>query len=133
MAPSAGIDLNRRRSGSADAFLVALGGKGGHRQHRNSRQPPVALGGLDQVDAERRRHRHQLMADPAARLAPMHGRRNAMLGEGHRRAERGTDVVVGLVETHDRRHTAAGMMSPINYESTAPNRSGGEGPFALKW
>ncbi|MGZ5400137.1 MAG: DUF4118 domain-containing protein [Nocardioides sp.] len=29
-----------------------------------------------------------------------------MLGEGHRRAERGTDVVVGFVETHGRRHTA---------------------------
>src|SRR5262245_66310594 len=28
-----------------------------------------------------------------------------MLGEGHRRAERGTDVVVGFVETHGRRHT----------------------------
>ncbi|MFL6061961.1 MAG: DUF4118 domain-containing protein [Marmoricola sp.] len=29
-----------------------------------------------------------------------------MLGEGHRRAARGTDVVVGYVETHGRRHTA---------------------------
>jgi two-component system sensor histidine kinase KdpD len=29
-----------------------------------------------------------------------------MLGEGHRRAERGTDVVVGFVETHGRKHTA---------------------------
>ena len=29
-----------------------------------------------------------------------------MLGEGHRRAERGTDVVVGFVETHGRQHTA---------------------------
>ena len=29
-----------------------------------------------------------------------------MLGEGHRRAERGTDVVVGFVETHGRPHTA---------------------------
>ena len=29
-----------------------------------------------------------------------------MLGEGHRRAERGTDVVVGFVETHGRAHTA---------------------------
>ncbi len=31
----------------------------------------------------------------------------AMLGEGHRRAERGTDVVVAFVETHGRPHTAA--------------------------
>jgi two-component system sensor histidine kinase KdpD len=29
-----------------------------------------------------------------------------MLGEAHRRLERGTDVVVGFVETHDRPHTA---------------------------
>ncbi|MGN6171461.1 MAG: universal stress protein, partial [Streptosporangiaceae bacterium] len=29
-----------------------------------------------------------------------------MLCEGHRRAERGTDVVVGFVETHGRKHTA---------------------------
>src|SRR4051794_10062657 len=30
-----------------------------------------------------------------------------MLEEAHRRAERGTDLVVGLVETHGREHTAA--------------------------
>jgi two-component system sensor histidine kinase KdpD len=35
------------------------------------------------------------------------GKTYAMLGEGHRRAERGTDVVVGFVETHGRPHTAA--------------------------
>ena len=29
-----------------------------------------------------------------------------MLGEAHRRLERGTDVVVGFVETHERQHTA---------------------------
>ncbi|MBO0806783.1 MAG: sensor histidine kinase KdpD [Actinobacteria bacterium] len=34
------------------------------------------------------------------------GKTYAMLGEGHRRAERGTDVVVGFVETHGRAHTA---------------------------
>ncbi len=34
------------------------------------------------------------------------GKTYAMLGEGHRRAERGTDVVVGFVETHGRKHTA---------------------------
>ena len=37
--------------------------------------------------------------------APGVGKTYAMLGEGHRRAERGTDVVVGLVETHGRAHT----------------------------
>src|SRR5262247_595564 len=34
------------------------------------------------------------------------GKTYAMLCEGHRRAERGTDVVVGFVETHGREHTA---------------------------
>ncbi len=33
------------------------------------------------------------------------GKTYAMLDEGHRRAERGTDVVVGFVESHGRRHT----------------------------
>ena len=35
--------------------------------------------------------------------APGVGKTYAMLCEAHRRAERGTDVVVGLVETHGRR------------------------------
>jgi two-component system, OmpR family, sensor histidine kinase KdpD len=35
------------------------------------------------------------------------GKTYAMLGEGHRRAERGADVVVGFVETHGRPQTAA--------------------------
>ena len=39
--------------------------------------------------------------------APGVGKTYAMLGEGHRRIERGTDVVVAFVETHDRVHTAA--------------------------
>ena len=38
--------------------------------------------------------------------APGVGKTYTMLGEGHRRAERGTDVVVGFVETHGRKHTA---------------------------
>jgi two-component system sensor histidine kinase KdpD len=38
--------------------------------------------------------------------APGVGKTYTMLGEGHRRAERGTDVVVAVVETHGRRHTA---------------------------
>ena len=38
--------------------------------------------------------------------APGVGKTFAMLGEGHRRLERGTDVVVGYVETHGRQHTA---------------------------
>ena len=39
--------------------------------------------------------------------APGVGKTVAMLDEGHRRVERGTDVVVGLCETHKRPHTAA--------------------------
>ncbi|MFY1692496.1 DUF4118 domain-containing protein [Plantactinospora sp. WMMB782] len=39
--------------------------------------------------------------------APGVGKTYAMLEEAHRRAARGTDVLVGLVETHGRRHTAA--------------------------
>jgi two-component system sensor histidine kinase KdpD len=38
--------------------------------------------------------------------APGVGKTYAMLSEGRRRAERGTDVVVGFVETHGRVHTA---------------------------
>lgn len=38
--------------------------------------------------------------------APGVGKTYAMLGEARRRRERGTDVVVGLVETHGRTHTA---------------------------
>ncbi|SDE63914.1 two-component system, OmpR family, sensor histidine kinase KdpD [Blastococcus fimeti] len=38
--------------------------------------------------------------------APGVGKTFAMLGEAHRRAARGTDVVVGLVETHGRPRTA---------------------------
>jgi len=39
--------------------------------------------------------------------APGVGKTFAMLGEGHRRAERGTDVVVGFIEDHDRPQTKA--------------------------
>ena len=38
--------------------------------------------------------------------APGVGKTFAMLGEAHRRLERGTDVVIGLVETHGRARTA---------------------------
>ncbi|HET7799770.1 MAG TPA: DUF4118 domain-containing protein, partial [Humibacillus xanthopallidus] len=39
--------------------------------------------------------------------APGVGKTFAMLDEAHRRRERGTDVVVGIVETHGRAHTAS--------------------------
>jgi two-component system sensor histidine kinase KdpD len=41
--------------------------------------------------------------------APGVGKTFAMLGEGHRRKERGADVVVAFVETHGRPHTAAAV------------------------
>ncbi|MEP7162024.1 MAG: histidine kinase, partial [Dermatophilaceae bacterium] len=41
--------------------------------------------------------------------APGVGKTVAMLGEGRRRAERGQDVVVGLVETHGRDFTAQAL------------------------
>ncbi|SCE78392.1 DUF4118 domain-containing protein [Micromonospora mirobrigensis] len=44
--------------------------------------------------------------------APGVGKTYAMLEEAQRRAERGTDVVVGLVETHGRPHTA-GMIGDL--------------------
>ena len=40
-------------------------------------------------------------------MAPGVGKTYKMLEEAHRRRERGTDVVVGFVETYGRRHTAA--------------------------
>src|SRR5690349_1878219 len=41
--------------------------------------------------------------------APGVGKTYAMLDEGHRRTERGTDLVVGYVETHGRRRTEAAV------------------------
>jgi two-component system sensor histidine kinase KdpD len=61
---------------------------------------------------------HQGLAAPARRgelriylgAAAGVGKTFAMLGEGHRRKERGADVVVAFVETHGRRHTAEQML-----------------------
>lgn len=56
------------------------------------------------MDSESRARRGTLRVYLGA--APGVGKTYAMLGEGLRRASRGTDVVVGLVETHGRAHTA---------------------------
>ncbi len=61
---------------------------------------------------------HQGIAAPARRgqlriylgAAAGVGKTFAMLGEGHRRRSRGTDVVVAFVETHGRRRTAEQML-----------------------
>src|SRR5262245_62181017 len=50
-----------------------------------------------------RRHRGQLRIYLGAAAGV--GKTFAMLGEAHRRASRGTDVVVAFVETHGRRRT----------------------------
>jgi two-component system sensor histidine kinase KdpD len=42
-------------------------------------------------------------------MAPGVGKTMAMLAEGHRRRERGTDVVAGLIETHSRPQTVAAI------------------------
>ncbi|PPK63237.1 sensor histidine kinase KdpD [Actinokineospora auranticolor] len=56
----------------------------------------------DRVDGKRRRGELRIYLG----AAPGVGKTFAMLGEAHRRRERGTDVVVGLVETHGREKTA---------------------------
>ncbi|MFC4945357.1 DUF4118 domain-containing protein [Pseudonocardia sp. GCM10023141] len=53
--------------------------------------------------------------------APGVGKTFAMLGEARRRLDRGTDVVVGLVETHGRERTAA-LLAGIE---VVPRRAGG--------
>jgi two-component system sensor histidine kinase KdpD len=53
------------------------------------------------TDSPRRRGRLRVYLG----AAPGVGKTFAMLSEGHRRADRGTDVVVGFIETHGRRHT----------------------------
>jgi two-component system sensor histidine kinase KdpD len=57
--------------------------------------------------------------------APGVGKTFKMLEEGHRRRERGTDVVVGYVETHGRKHTEAMIgdlevipRAEVNYRGT---------------
>src|ERR1700754_4403478 len=54
-------------------------------------------------------------------MAPGVGKPYAMLGEARRRLERGTDVVVGLVETHARQKTA----DLIEGLEVVPRRLGG--------
>ena len=60
--------------------------------------PPPAVS--ENEPMARGRHRIYLGAAPGV------GKTVAMLDEGRRRHARGTDVVVGLVETHGREHTA---------------------------
>ena len=62
--------------------------------------------------------------------APGVGKTFAMLEEGQRRAERGTDVVIGYVENHGRRKTsrAAEGLEVVVREDRRPDPLGGEDP-----
>jgi two-component system sensor histidine kinase KdpD len=57
----------------------------------------------DSSDTHKKRGRLRIYLGAAAGV----GKTYAMLNEGHRRAERGTDVVIGYVEIHNRSQTAA--------------------------
>src|SRR5256885_9707719 len=66
--------------------------------------PAKAAQGAPGVDShQRKRGRLRVYLGAAAGA----GKTYAMLNEGHRRESRGTDVVVGYVETHDRPQTQA--------------------------
>ena len=60
---------------------------------------------LARLNAERRPERWRLRIYIG--MAPGVGKTYKMLEEAHRRHDRGTDVVVGFVETYGRRNTAA--------------------------
>src|SRR5579862_6568471 len=68
---------------------------------------------LPLVPAETSSDTHATQADRRGRLriylgmAAGVGKTYAMLGEGHRRKQRGTDVVIGYVDTHGRALTEA--------------------------
>ncbi|MDQ1304379.1 MAG: two-component system, OmpR family, sensor histidine kinase KdpD [Actinomycetota bacterium] len=69
----------------------------------SSSPSPPATGDAGRVWDEARRGRLKVYLG----AAPGVGKTYAMLNEGHRRHERGTDVVVALVETHGRAKTQA--------------------------
>jgi two-component system sensor histidine kinase KdpD len=66
---------------------------------------PSAEEMLARLEAEKKPQRGRLRIYLG--MAPGVGKTYSMLEEGHRRHDRGTDVVVGLVETYGRLHTAA--------------------------
>jgi two-component system, OmpR family, sensor histidine kinase KdpD len=71
-------------------------------QREPERPDPDAL--LARIKAEEQTTRGKLRIYLGA--APGVGKTYAMLLEGHRRKERGADVVIGFLETHGRPHTA---------------------------
>ncbi len=73
--------------------------------HREDAERPTAEEMLARVQAEQPGTRGRLRVYLG--MAPGVGKTYRMLEEAHRRRDRGTDVVVGFVETYGRRHTAA--------------------------
>jgi len=63
--------------------------------------PDALLAALQKEEARQKRGRLKVFLG----MAPGVGKTYRMLEEGHRRVERGTDVVVGFAETHGRPHT----------------------------
>ncbi|QBD77861.1 sensor histidine kinase KdpD [Ktedonosporobacter rubrisoli] len=72
-------------------------------KHYNLRDADLELSAPDQAQPSSRRGRLRVYLGAAAGV----GKTYAMLNEGHRRKERGRDVVVGYVETHARPQTMA--------------------------
>jgi len=72
---------------------------------REDAERPTAEEMLARVQAEQPGTRGRLRVYLG--MAPGVGKTYRMLEEAHRRRDRGTDVVVGFVETYGRRHTAA--------------------------
>jgi two-component system sensor histidine kinase KdpD len=69
--------------------------------------PALPADGIPRADKETKQPRTRGRLRVYLGAAPGVGKTYAMLGEGHRRHDRGTDVVIGYVETHDRPRTAA--------------------------
>ena len=70
--------------------------------HVNSIHPPRVTGGGEQPRRNPKRGELRIYLG----AAPGVGKTYAMLGEAHRRIDRGTDVVAAVVETHGREKTA---------------------------
>jgi two-component system sensor histidine kinase KdpD len=82
--------------------MAARRSDGGGMTRERERPDPDVL--LAKIKAEEQPVKGRLRVYLGA--APGVGKTFTMLQEGHRRKERGTDVVIGFVETHGRPHTA---------------------------
>lgn len=71
-------------------------------EHVDSPHPPRVTGGGEQLPRNPKRGELRIYLG----AAPGVGKTYAMLGEAHRRIDRGTDVVAAVIETHGREKTA---------------------------